>query len=416
MRVLCVTSTFPRWHDDNTPTFILELAQQLAAVGVEMDVLAPHAPDSRAKEDFSGISVERFRYAWPESAQDICYQGGALFNIKGSPTTAAKLPAFVGAQWAAIRSRVRTHQYDAVSAHWLLPQGWTAVRAASRSAVPVISTVHGSDVFSLNHPLLGHFKRAALAGSAAVTVNSTATYAAVKALGAEVPNLHLIPMGANAVAAPQPSRVARWRAHRRAGSGNCRAGPLVAFAGRLIDWKGVDDLLDATALLVTELPNLSVVIAGDGPLRAHLEQRVHALGLERRVHFAGWLDADDVAALRCAADVIAVPSRTAADGSREAQGLSVVEAMALGKPVVASRAGGIPDAITDGENGLLVREADPSALAGALVRLHKDPRLGAQLGKAAAGTAQERYSWSACANRFAEVFEKAVFEKSPQHG
>jgi phosphatidylinositol alpha-1,6-mannosyltransferase len=400
VRILCVTSTFPRWPGDDTTTFILHFAQQLIAQGASVDVLAPHAPGAKRKEDIDGVHVERFRYMRPDSAQDICYQGGALFNIKGSPLTAAKLPALIGSQWAAIRSRARSGQYDVISAHWLLPQGFTAVRAAS--GVPVVSTVHGSDVFGLSHPVLARFKRAALAGSAAVTVNSTATREAVEALGAPIRDLRLIPMGTDVGAVADSERVSEWRRQYRQGDG-----PLVVFVGRLIDWKGVDDLIDATALAAKRLPGLRVVIAGSGPLREHLEGRVLDLGLNERVHFAGWLEREAVTALQAAADIVAVPSRTAADGSREAQGLSVVEAMALGKVVLATRTGGIPDAITDGENGLLVPEADPAALADALVRLADDPELGARLAAAAIVTAQ-RYSWPVSAARFLEVFQSVT--------
>ena len=402
VRVLCVTSTFPRWAGDDTTTFILHFAQQLIRQGVAVDVLAPHAPGAKVREILDDVPVERFRYVRPDSAEDVCYQGGALFNIKGSPLTAAKLPALVGAQWAAIRSRARSGRYDVISAHWLLPQGWTAVQA-TRGWPPVVSTVHGSDVFGLSNPVLARFKRAALKGSAAVTVNSTATREAVEALGVPLRDLRLIPMGADVTAMPDPALVAGWRERHHRGHG-----PLVVFVGRLIDWKGVDDLLAAAALVVADRPGLGVVIAGSGPLRESLEQRGAELGLADRVHFAGWLPRDEVTALQAAADIVSVPSRTGADGSREAQGLSVVEAMALGRPVVASRVGGIPDAITDEVNGLLVPQQNPTALAKAIIRLADDGELAARLGAAAARTAFERYSWESCAASFKDVFDDAV--------
>jgi phosphatidyl-myo-inositol dimannoside synthase len=403
VRVLCVTSTFPRWPGDDTTAFILHFAQELIRAGVAVDVLAPHAPGAKLREELDGVWVERFRYLRPERAQDVCYQGGALFNLKGSPLTAAKLPALIGAQWAAIRSRARSGRYDVVSAHWLLPQGWTAVRACTGGGPPVVSTVHGSDVFGLSHPLLAYFKRAALSGSAVVTVNSTATLSAVDGLGVAVRDLRLIPMGTDVTAIPDPKLVAGWRERHR-----CGEGPLVAFVGRLIDWKGVDDLLEAAAIAAAELPDLSVVVAGSGPLRERLERRSAELALADRVHFAGWLGRGEVTALQAAADIVAVPSRTAADGSREAQGLSVVEAMALGRPVVASLVGGIPDAITDGANGLLVPQQDPAALANAIMRLAGDVGLATRVGVAAARTARERYSWPACAKRFNAAFEAAT--------
>jgi phosphatidyl-myo-inositol dimannoside synthase len=400
MRVLVVTSTFPRWQGDDTTLFILRFAQELMTQGVDVDVLAPHAPGAARAEEVDGVPVERFRYFVPARGEDVCYGGGALFRLEGSPGRVAKLPLLVAAELGAIRARVRGRHYDVVSAHWLLPQGWTAVRA-SRGAAPVVTTVHGSDVFGLRHPLLRRFKRAGLRGSAAVTVNSTATSEAVATLAPGLPDVRTIPMGVDLGARAEPAQVKAWRDHRTAD------GPLVAYVGRLVDWKGVDDLLDAAAILHTDRPGLRVVVAGTGPLLESLRARSRALGIDDVVQFPGWLDRGQVTALQTAADVVVAPSRTSPDGSREAQGLSVVEAMALGKPVVAGNVGGIPDAITDGENGLLVAARDPAALAGALTRVASDPELAARLGDAAARTAQ-RYAWPGIAADFVAVFEDVV--------
>jgi glycosyltransferase involved in cell wall biosynthesis len=404
MRVLVVTSTFPRWAGDDTTPFVLRFTQELIAQGVEVDVLAPHAPEAARDEELDGVPVHRFRYLWPDRAENVCYSGGALLNISGSPLTAAKVPALVGAEVGAIRRMLRARRYDAVSAHWVLPQGWAAVRAC-RGRTPVVTTVHGSDVFGLRHPVLTRFKRAALLGSDAVTVNSSATREAVASLAPSHRDVRLIPMGVDVSLRPDAGAVATWSRYRRGG------GPLVAFVGRLMEVKGVDDLLAGVARALPDLPELTLVIAGTGPLKESLEARARELGLADRVSFVGWLGPADVAALQVAADVVAVPSRRAADGSREAQGLSVVEALALGRPVVAGRVGGIPDAITDGENGLLVPERDPVALAGALTRLATDPALASRLGEAAARSAQ-RYAWPGLVEQFVEVFGDVALRRA----
>ena len=81
-RVLCVTSNFPRWEGDSTTPFVLHLAEDLQALGWEVDVLAPHAPSAARHEVLDGVSVDRFRYLWPENRETVCYQGGALINLK----------------------------------------------------------------------------------------------------------------------------------------------------------------------------------------------------------------------------------------------------------------------------------------------------------------------------------------------
>ncbi len=90
-RVLCMTSNFPRWDGDSTTPFILHLVQDLQAFGWAVDVLAPHAPGAALKETLGGVRVERFRYFWPEAQESLCYQGGALSNLRRNPFNKFKL-------------------------------------------------------------------------------------------------------------------------------------------------------------------------------------------------------------------------------------------------------------------------------------------------------------------------------------
>lgn len=93
LRVLMSTSTFPRSTGDATTPFMAQIADALVQRGVEVDVLAPHAPGSRARDQLAaGLNIHRFRYAWPESAEDICYGAGALENLKAHSLRMAKLP------------------------------------------------------------------------------------------------------------------------------------------------------------------------------------------------------------------------------------------------------------------------------------------------------------------------------------
>jgi glycosyltransferase involved in cell wall biosynthesis len=112
-----------------------------------------------------------------------------------------------------------------------------------------------------------------------------------------------------------------------------------------------------------------------------------------------------VAAALAAADVVAAPSKRAPDGWVEAQGLTVVEAMAVGTPVVATRSGGVGDAVVDGETGLLVDEGSPAALAAAVSRLATDRALAERCAGAGRRVAVERYSREATAEAFSDLFE-----------
>lgn len=150
--------------------------------------------------------------------------------------------------------------------------------------------------------------------------------------------------------------------------------PLFLALASLVPRKGIDVLLEACADLARRGEEFACRIAGDGPERARLEARVSELGSASRVRFVG--RRDDVGDLLAACDVFVLPSR------REGLGVSALEAMAAGRAVVASRVGGLADAVVDGETGLLVPVDDARALADALARLARDRSVRDALGRA----------------------------------
>jgi phosphatidyl-myo-inositol dimannoside synthase len=401
VRLLVVTSNYPRWEGDSTTPFVLHLCQALSRRGWETDVLAPHAPGAAEDEVLGGIAVHRFHYLWPERAQTVCYQGGALVNLRRSPANVAKLPALVGAELAAVRRRLGRSGYDAVHAHWALPQGLVGVLAAGRR-VPVVVTVHGGDVFALDQRPLRAAKRWAFRRAAAVTVNSSATERAVLAL-ATPRRLDRIPMGIEIDPAVDAAVVERVRREHRRGEG-----PLLALVGRVVAEKGVFDLLAAVDRLRSELPDLRAVVVGEGQDRAAAEQRCLDLGLGDHVRFVGWVEPEEVPAWLGAADIVVAPSRRAADGWTEGQGLAIVEAMAARRPVVATDTGGIGDVVVDDVTGVLVPEGRPDRIAAAILDLVRNRARTERLAEAGRAVAMARFSADASADAFADVFAEVT--------
>ncbi|MHB9058510.1 MAG: glycosyltransferase family 4 protein, partial [Bacillota bacterium] len=183
--------------------------------------------------------------------------------------------------------------------------------------------------------------------------------------------------------------------------GDRRRGPRFGVLARLAREKGVDTLLRATATARRDLPGLTVVVAGDGPERSRLEALTRRLGLDGVVRFLGWLNDQD--AFLGGIDVLVAPSRT------EGQSLAVMEAMAAGLPVIASRVGGLVDLVREGEDGLLVDPDDPDGLAAAMRRLGTDAaeraRMGVVAAASAAGWDDARESVRRVAAVYREVWE-----------
>lgn len=407
-RILCATSNFPRWADDSTTPFVLHLAQDLQALGWQVDVLAPHAPGAAKSETLGGVQVDRFRYLWPERQQTVCYQGGALINLRKNPVNKLKLPALVGAETLAIARRLRARHYDLLHSHWILPQGFTGRIARAVSPLPHVLTVHGGDIFGLRGRLMRRFKRAALRGADAVTVNSSATRQAVLDTAGTLPRVERIPMGAavNPPDARQQALAAELRAaHRHVD------GPLLLFVGRVVEEKGVEDLLQATKLLSRSHPDVLTLIVGEGQDRADMARTAGELGIADRTRFIGWVNPEDIPAYMRAADVFIGPSRTGRNGWIEAQGLTFLEAMGAGVPVIATRSGGIVDAVIDGETGLLVDERAPEQIALAVERLLTDTAFAARLSAAAATRVRRDFSRQASAGRFSDLFSALLAEQ-----
>jgi glycogen(starch) synthase len=153
--------------------------------------------------------------------------------------------------------------------------------------------------------------------------------------------------------------------------------PVLLCLGRLVPEKGFDVALEAMALLVGRFPGLRMVVVGDGPAREPLAVQAAGLGLADAVEFVGWVSPDDVFAAINRATVALMPSRT------EAFSNAVVQAQLMGRPVVASRVGGMPEAVLDGCTGRLVEADDAGALAAATGELLADPPATRRMGLAA---------------------------------
>ena len=149
---------------------------------------------------------------------------------------------------------------------------------------------------------------------------------------------------------------------------------VVGTVGRLTAVKGQRYLLEAAANLAGDIPGLVCILLGDGELREELKARATALGMGQQVLFLGWRD--DVAAIMSVFDVFVLPSLN------EGMGRVLVEAMAAGKPVIASDVGGIKNLICHQENGFLVPPADPEAMAAGINGLYRDPEGRERMGEA----------------------------------
>ena len=182
-----------------------------------------------------------------------------------------------------------------------------------------------------------------------------------------------------------------------------------AQASRLIEKKGIDDALRAFAAFHAKFPASTFTIAGDGPLLPQLEALALELNIASAVHFIGFQTQEQLRALYESSHIFLHPSRTTAGLDQEGVPNSMLEAMAAGMPVVATRHGGIPEAAEHGVSGLLAAERDPAALCEAIRLLAANPAQYSAMGAAAAQSVRSRFEQSAAISAlegfYAELIE-----------
>jgi glycogen synthase len=334
MRVAVLTTSYPRFAEDAAGRFVADAVEHVRKRGIEVEVVGP----------------EQFRN------YGIAYGHGVVGNLRRRPWLALLVPALL----ASFVRAARRVDADLLHAHWI-SGGWVA----ARTGTPYVVQVWGTDVELARR--LPRLARGVLQGARLVIAASTALAEQARQLGAR--EVRVIPSGVDL-----PPHV-----------GEEASPPEVLYAGRLSPEKGVLELVEAAR-------GLSLVVAGDGPLRPRVPGA------------RGFVPHDELHRLYARAAVVACPSR------REGFGIVCLEAMAHGRPVVATSVGGLRDLVVDGETGLVVPPRDPPALREALLRLIGDSDLRRRLGAAGRVRAQDVFSWHAVTDMTLAAYSEATGE------
>jgi colanic acid/amylovoran biosynthesis glycosyltransferase len=184
---------------------------------------------------------------------------------------------------------------------------------------------------------------------------------------------------------------------------------LVLFVGRLVEKKGCGDLIEAMAQVQDQSPEAELIVIGDGPLRAGCEAL--AASLQVRCRFLGSQPSALVKTWMARASVFCVPSVVASSGDAEGFGIVFIEAQAMGLPVVSTRSGGIPEAVEDGETGLLVTQNDPDGLAHAILRLLQDGMLWQRFSSAGRRRVVSQFNLVQQTRRLEDLFSQIVVSR-----
>lgn len=181
---------------------------------------------------------------------------------------------------------------------------------------------------------------------------------------------------------------------------------VIVSVGRLVHRKGQDVLIEAMPAIIKDVPEAHILMIGEGPYRSYLENRVKALGIEERITFIGRIQYADLPRYICVGDLFVMPSRSRLAGL-EVEGLGIVylEASACGLPVIAGDSGGAPDAVLEGETGLVVDGTQKTEVAAAVIELLLDPDRSQAMGIRGRRWIIQEWRWEIWSARFAELLK-----------
>lgn len=277
---------------------------------------------------------------------------------------------------------------DVIDAHVYYPDGLAAALLARTLKKPVTVTARGTDLnhYPQRYPLVGRMiAKTAHQVDASITVCAALKEALVE-LGAAPGGVHVMRNGVDLQQFfPSDRDVARltWRVHR----------PTLLSVGHLIERKGHDLVIQA----LSHLPDVDLILAGDGPERGKLLRLASKLGLADRVRFVGVISHQDLASLYSAVDALVLAS------SREGWPNVLLEALACGTPVIATRNWGTPEIVSAPEAGLLVDQRTPEAIAEAIGRLFEAPQ-----NRKKTRLFAEAFSWDATTDAQLQLFSSLM--------
>jgi phosphatidyl-myo-inositol dimannoside synthase len=404
VRVLTITSSYPKFPGDTTAPFIESITRELAVRGHELTVVLPERRDLRPAA-LPGVRFRPYRYAPWAGLQVFGYAEALRSDVALRSRTLLVAPAAILSGLAAIFTEARNGGYDVVHAHWVVPSGAMASVALLGRDLPLVVSLHGSDVFLAEKSRIARrgaeraFRRAS-----AVTACSRDLASRSVPLGArETPEV--IPYGVD-VDQFRPDAAGAAALRRELGLAPDRR--VVFAVGRLVRKKGFDVLVDAAAELHRRGRKLTLVIAGRGDLEQELLSRARDRGIADELKLVGNVERGELPGYFSLADVVVVPSVQDAAGNVDGLPNVLLEAMASEKAIVATNVAGIPDALASGKEGILVPAKDASGLADGIEELLSSDTLRASLGERARVRAREDFSWKRAGERFESVLRSVA--------
>ena len=385
MKVCIVTSVYPRSHTDLEVPWFREVVRRCHERGADVQVYAPSFRGLRT-HCIDGVTVHRFRY-FPARWETLTHEEGAPNKIHRFHYKLMTIGYLVLGTVGLVRLHLR-ERFGLFHVHWPFPHALFAFTARRFAPASVVLNFYGASLLLVHrYPFVRWFLNGFIRRADACVAISSYTAARVRAI--RECRVTIIPYGA---AVAQPSIPPRFS-------------PLILTVGRMIERKGFVYAIRALELVVRDVPDATLCMVGDGPVRRNLAECARECGVTQRVELPGKVSAARLEELYASCGAFVLPSVIDSRGDTEGLGVVLMEALMWRKPVVASNVGGIVDIVSDEETGLLVPPADPVALAGALVRVLTDSALAHRLGEEGYRHIRKTFDWEVITAQVLQLYD-----------
>lgn len=377
MKICILTHTFPKNINDSTSSFMHTLCLGLKKTGNEVVVLTPYNSQLKTK-DFP-YKVVSYKYIWPDSFHQLGYSKTLKNGSELRLWVYLLSPFLFLFGIISLIKLCRSEKIDKISSHWILPNGFISFVVSKLIGIPYTITLCGSDIYLAKKNKLFSIMAVIAANNAfLVAADSPKFLDDLIALGAKIKKDNIIPYPVDTNKFKPTTKGMRiLKKKLRLPKDNL----IILAVGRLVYKKGFEYLIKSLPKIVEEYPKICLIIVGDGDLKKQLKNLAFKLRLGHKVNFVGQADRNSILTYYNLADIFVMPSIKDQDGNMDDQPVSLIEAMACGKPVVATDFPGIRLTVNNNINGFLVPEKNVFLIQKALEKLIISANLRRKMGR-----------------------------------
>lgn len=406
MKICLITHAYPLFIGDWRANFIESLARSYACLGHSVTVLVSYAAGwQRSCHDVPGISVVTYRYVPFERLHAVGYGKSVKSDLHINPWHALLVLPLVLCGIFRFARLLRKEKFDLVHAHWALPNTLIALAGRFLAATPtqVFTSFPGSDVTIITRlGRVGKLLASIIGKSDYLSCNSTDLKEDLVRAGIRAERIDLVIYGVDdrAIHFDMPGRLA---VRKKLGIGDQNI--LLLMVGRFVPKKGFSTGFRALKYITAKHANVKLAVIGSGVLMEEYLSILMRDGTQADVHFLGEVEPRQLSGYYSACDIFLMPSeRFPSDGLN----VVVPEAMACGRPVVASSAGGNDIVVFNGVNGYLHAAGDPADLAEKVMRLINDPAQRNEMGTKSVELVRSRFNWLSIAEYYIDSYRKLI--------